>query len=96
MAKKEQKKTVPGQVKKSDKKEKPAEVLLLAERIKQLRKDKGYKSQEDFANEHDYTLSYYSRIERGEDLRFSSLVKVCRALGTDLKTFFNAGFEKVK
>jgi hypothetical protein len=39
-------------------KEKPAEVLLLAERIKQLRKERGYSSQETFAYDNDYTLSY--------------------------------------
>ncbi len=74
------------------KKQKTKEVLLLAKRIKQLRKDKGYTSQETFAYDHDYTLSYYSRIERGEDIRFTSLVKVCKALGVSLKTLFSEGF----
>lgn len=78
------------------KKDKPKEVLLLAERIKALRKAKGYTSQETFAYDNDYTLSYYSRIERGEDIRFTSLVKVCQALDVDLKTFFSIGFEKIK
>ncbi len=77
-------------------KEKPKEVLLLAKRIKQLRIAKGYTSQETFAYDNDYTLSYYSRIERGEDIRFTSLIKVCRALEVDLKTFFSNGFEKIK
>lgn len=73
-------------------KEKPQEVLLLAERIKQLRKERGYSSQETFAYDNDYTLSYYSRLERGEDIRFTSLVKVCKALNVDLNTFFSEGF----
>jgi transcriptional regulator with XRE-family HTH domain len=73
-------------------KEKPKEVLLLAERIKQLRKERGYSSQETFAYDNDYTLSYYSRLERGEDIRFTSLVKVCKALNVDLNTFFSKGF----
>ena len=73
-------------------KEKPQEVLLLAERIKQLRKERGYSSQETFAYDNDYTLSYYSRLERGEDIRFTSLVKVCKALNVDLNTFFSQGF----
>ena len=73
-------------------KEKPKEVLLLAERIKQLRKERGYSSQETFAYDNDYTLSYYSRLERGEDIRFTSLVKVCKALNVDLNTFFSIGF----
>jgi transcriptional regulator with XRE-family HTH domain len=77
-------------------KKKSKEVLLLANRIKQLRLAKGYTSQETFAYDNDYTLSYYSRLERGEDIRFTSLVKVCKALGVDMKTFFGTGFEKGK
>jgi transcriptional regulator with XRE-family HTH domain len=73
-------------------KEKTTEVLLLAKRIKQLRKERGYSSQETFAYDNDYTLSYYSRLERGEDIRFTSLVKVCKALNVDLSTFFSKGF----
>ena len=79
-----------------DVKKKPKEVLALAKRIKQLRQQKGYTSQETFAYDNNYTLSYYSRIERGEDIRFTSLVKVCKALGIDLKTFFSEGFDKFK
>lgn len=78
------------------KKQKSKEILLLAKRIKQLRQAKGYTSQETFAYDNDYTLSYYSRLERGEDIRFSSLVKVCKALGVDMKTFFGSGFDKLK
>ncbi len=72
-------------------KEKPKEVLLLAKRIKQLRKER-YSSQETFAYDNGYTLSYYSRLERGEDIRFTSLVRVCKALNVDLNTFFSKGF----
>lgn len=73
-------------------KQKSKELLLLAKRIKQLRIAKGYSSQETFAYDNNYTLSYYSRLERGEDIRFSSLVKVCKALEIDLNTFFSKGF----
>ncbi|MBX3164545.1 MAG: helix-turn-helix transcriptional regulator [Bacteroidetes bacterium] len=78
------------------KKVKPKEVQLLGKRIKQLRQEKGYSSQETFAYDNGYTLSYYSRIERGEDIRFTSLVKVSKALEIDLKTFFSSGFDKLK
>lgn len=77
-------------------KKKPKEVQALAKRIKQLRQAKGYSSQETFAYDNNYTLSYYSRIERGEDIRFTSLIRVTKALGVDLKTFFAEGFEKLK
>jgi transcriptional regulator with XRE-family HTH domain len=79
------------------KKEKPKEVILLGKRIKQLRLEKGYTSQETFAYDNGYTLSYYSRLERGEDIRFSSLVRVSKSLGVDLKTFFSSGgLDKIK
>jgi len=74
--------------KKPTKKPKSKEVLLLAKRIKQLRQAKGYSSQETFAYDNDYTLSYYSRLERGEDLRFTSLVRVAKALGVSLEDLF--------
>jgi transcriptional regulator with XRE-family HTH domain len=67
---------------------KPKEVLLLGKRIKQLRQDKGYTSQETFAYDNDYTLSHYSRMERGEDIRLTSLVRVCKALGVTLEQLF--------
>lgn len=70
-------------------KEKSKEILLLAAKIKQLRRDKGYTSQETFAYDNGYTLSYYSRLERGEDIRFSSLIKVSEALGVTLEEFFH-------
>ncbi len=73
-------------------KEKPKEIQHLASRIKQLRQDKGYTSQETFAYDHGYTLSYYSRLERGEDVRYSSLLKVCMAFGISLEDFFK-GFD---
>lgn len=78
---------------KTDKKnENQKELNLLGERIKQLRKQRGYSSQETFAYDNNYTLSYYSRLERGEDIRFTSLIKVCKALDIDLPTFFSEGF----
>jgi transcriptional regulator with XRE-family HTH domain len=77
------------------KKEKTKEVKLLAARIRQLRQERDYTSQETFAYDHGYTLSYYSRLERGEDIRFSSLVKVCSALNVSLEEFFK-GFEEPK
>lgn len=70
------------------------EIKQLGSRIKELRKLKGYSSQETFAYDNDYTLSYFSRIEREEDIRFSSLLRICEALDIDLQTFFSKGFKK--
>jgi transcriptional regulator with XRE-family HTH domain len=74
-------------------KEKPKNVLLLAKRIKELRKKAGYTSYETFAYDHNITRSQWGRYERGEDLRFTSLVKVCQAFNITLEEFFSEGFD---
>ena len=65
----------------------------LAERIKSLRIKKGYGNYETFAYEHDLPRAQYGRYERGEDLRYSSLLKVVAAFGMTLDEFFSEGFE---
>ncbi len=75
-------------------KEKSPEVLLLAKRIKELRIKKGYTNYEYFAYEHNISRAQFGRYEKGEDLRFSSLVKVVRAFGMTLEEFFSEGFEE--
>jgi transcriptional regulator with XRE-family HTH domain len=64
----------------------------LGKRIKQLRIQKGYTSYEYFAYEHNISRAQFGRYERGEDLRFSSLLKVTNALGISLEEFFGNGF----
>lgn len=76
------------QLKKERQDQKPQEVQLLGARIRELRLKNGYTSQETFANDKGYAISYYSRLERGEDIRFTSLVKVCEALSVSLEEFF--------
>lgn len=65
----------------------------LGDRIKQLRINKGYSSYEYFAYEHNISRAQFGRYERGEDLRFSSLIKVINALGLTLAEFFAEGFD---
>ena len=65
----------------------------LGERIKQLRIAKGYTSYEYFAYEHNISRAQFGRYEQGQDLRFSSLVKICNAFGMTLDEFFSEGFE---
>lgn len=64
----------------------------LGERIKELRIEKGYTSYEYFAYEHEISRAQFGRYERGEDLRFSSLMRVINALGLTLEDFFSDGF----
>ena len=71
-----------------------AELLKLAERIKTLRIKKGYKNYESFAYQHDLPRAQFGRYERGEDLRYSSLLKVIKALGVTVEEFFSEGFSE--
>jgi len=69
------------------------ELRLLGERLKNLRKEKGYTNYELFAFDNEIPRAQYGRYEKGSDLRFSSLVKVVHALGYNLKDFFSEGFD---
>ena len=64
----------------------------LGKRLKKLRKAKGYGNYEQFAYENNIPRAQYGRYEKGNDLRFSSLVKVVRALGVTMEEFFGEGF----
>lgn len=70
-----------------------AELKRLGARIKVLRIKKGYTNYENFAFEHDIPRAQFGRYERGEDLRYSSLLKVIRALGVTQSEFFKEGFD---
>ena len=64
----------------------------LGNRFKQLRKEKGYTNYEIFAYDNEIPRAQYGRYEKGEDLRFSSLLKVLKALDITLEEFFSEGF----
>jgi len=70
-----------------------ADMLKLGKRIKALRIARGYTSYEYFAYDHDISRAQFGRYEKGEDLRFSSLLKVVKALDVTLKEFFSEGFD---
>lgn len=80
---------------KKKKKEKPGkDVQKLAKRIKTLRTNQGYVNAEHFAFNHYFARSQYARYEQGEDLRFTSLLKLTRAFGITLEQFFSEGFDR--
>lgn len=61
----------------------------LSERIKELRKAKGYTNYENFAYDHGIARAQYGKYEKGDnDLRFSSLMRVIEALGVTPEEFF--------
>jgi hypothetical protein len=67
----------------------PKEVLVkLGERIKSLRLKAGYTSYEHFAYDHGFSRAQFGRYESGEDLRYTSLVKVVESFGMTMEEFF--------
>lgn len=69
-------------------------IKLIANRVKALRKAKGYSNQEHFAYEINIARAQYSRYERGIDLKISSLSRIIHAHGLTLAEFFAEGFEE--
>jgi transcriptional regulator with XRE-family HTH domain len=65
----------------------------LGERIRQLRIDAGFSSYEYFAYEHNFSRAQMGRYEKGQDLRFTSLVRLVSAFGITLEEFFSEGFD---
>ena len=65
----------------------------LGNRIKELRVKAGYSSYEYFAYEHNISRAQMGRYENGQDLRFSSLVRLISAFGITLEEFFSEGFD---
>ena len=68
----------------------------MGERIKQLRIKKGYSGYEYFAYDHNISRAQFGRYEKGQDLRFSSLLKVINSLEISLTEFFSEGFGEIK
>lgn len=64
----------------------------LGNRFKQLRKEKGYTNYEIFAYDNEIPRAQYGHYEKGEYLRFSSLLKVLKAFDITLEEFFSEGF----
>jgi len=65
----------------------------LGARLRDLRIERGFTNYEQFAFEHNLPRAQYGRYEQGQDLRFSSLLKVLKALDVSLEEFFKEGFE---
>ena len=65
----------------------------LGARIKQLRIKAGYTSYEYFAYEHNISRAQFGRYENGQDIRFSTLIRIVDAFGMTLEEFFSEGFK---
>ncbi len=65
----------------------------LGERIKQLRKQRGYSNHEQFAFERGIARAQYGKYERGIGMNFSTIVKIAAAMEISLAEFFSEGFD---
>jgi len=70
------------------------QIQNLANKLKKMRKEKGYSNYESFAFDNNIPRAQYGRYEKGTDLRFSSLLKVLKALDISLSEFFSSGFDE--
>ncbi|MGM9475241.1 helix-turn-helix domain-containing protein [Pedobacter sp. GSP4] len=66
---------------------------MVGARIRSLREARGERNYEKFAFKHDLNRTQLWRYENGEDLNFSSLLKVLSALDISLAEFFGSGFD---
>lgn len=65
------------------------ELKKIGDKLKKIRKEKGYSSPDKFAYEHGINRSQYGKYEAGsEDLRLSSLIKVLNKFEMSLSDFF--------
>lgn len=63
---------------------------IIGERIKDLRINKVYLSQEDFAIKLGYDRTFVSRIESGkQNATIETLIKICNGLEVSFKDFFD-------
>ena len=69
------------------------ELKKLGRRIKELRIQKGYSSYEYFAYEHNISRAQFGRYEQGQDLRFTTLLKIVNAFDMTMEEFFGEGFD---
>lgn len=70
------------------------EIENLGNRIRELRKKKGFTNYEFFAYENRIGRSQYGNYEKGVDMRFSSILKLIEIHGLTLEEFFKEGFHR--
>ena len=61
----------------------------ISKRLKQLRKEKGFKNYEHFAYELGMSRSAYWRIEKGSNFEMKTLFRICKLLGISVQEFFS-------
>ena len=69
-------------------KESEETILLIAEKIKTLRKEKGYTSYETFAFDYNINRVQYHRIEKGQNITLKTLINVLKIHNLTIQEFF--------
>jgi len=69
-------------------KEEDARLLKIANKIKELRFQKGYSSHENFAWDNDISRVQYWRIEKGSNITMKTLLSILDIHGISLGEFF--------
>jgi len=69
-------------------KESEETILLIAEKIKILRKEKGYSSYETFAFDYNINRVQYHRIEKGQNITLKTLINVLKIHNLTIQEFF--------
>jgi len=64
------------------------ELKAIANRLKELRKSKGYSNYEHIAFDLEMSRSAYWRLETGVNFELKTLIKICRLLDVTLEDFF--------
>lgn len=63
---------------------------IIGNRIKEIRIERTYLSQEEFAIKLGYDRTYMSRVESGrQNITVETLIKICEGLEISLKEFFD-------
>lgn len=75
-------------MKKSSDNQNEKEYQAIANRLKELRKEKGYSNYEHIAFELGMSRSAYWRLEKGANFELKTLIKICRLLNISLQEFF--------
>ncbi len=65
------------------------ELVAIADRLKEIRKEKGFSNYEHIAFELEMSRSAYWRLESGENFELKTLIKICKVLGVTLEEFFH-------
>lgn len=66
----------------------------IGNRMRQLRKEQGFKNYEQFAFTHELNRAQYGRYENGANMSFKTFFKILRAFDVSVMEFFGEGFEE--